>query len=76
MKKLYVVDVKHTVYVLAEDALDAEAVAVRGIREYGDAPECDVSPVRKNEPIPKDWQDAMPFGDDDGKTIMEIVKAL
>lgn len=74
MKKLYVVDVQHTVYVMAETPEEAERLARRGIREYGDEPACAASEV-KDGPIDSDWRDALPFGcEDDGRTVAQIAE--
>lgn len=74
MNKLYVVDVKHTVYVMAEDPLEAEAVALRGIREFGDDPACLASEVGIG-PIDPEWRDAVPFGSGDDRTVSQIAEA-
>lgn len=74
MKKLYVVDMQHTVYVMAEDERDAEREARRGIREYGDDPVCSVSEV-KGGPIDPGWSDAIPYGSENDRTVAQIVEA-
>lgn len=74
MKKLYVVEVQYTVYVMAEDERDAERTARRGIREYGDEPVCSASEV-KGGPVDLDWRNAMPYGSDDGRTVAQILEA-
>ena len=38
MKKLYVVEVEHSVYVMAESESEAEDVALRGIADVDDTP--------------------------------------
>jgi hypothetical protein len=74
MKKLYVVDVTHTVYVVAEDPQEADRTARRGIREYGDDPICSASEV-KDGPIDPDWRDAVPYGGEDERTVSQILNA-
>lgn len=75
MKKLYVVDVQHTVYVMAEDLREAEWTARRGIRENVDEPTCSVSEI-KGGPIDPDWRQAIPYGSDDERTVGKIVEAM
>jgi hypothetical protein len=74
MKKLYAVDVQHTVYVMAEDPQEAERTARHGIREYHDEPICSVSEV-KNGPIDPDWREVVPYGAEDERTVSQIMNA-
>ena len=74
MKKLYVVDLEHSVYVMAESEEDAEQTAIRGIREYGDTPRVTASEARSG-PIPRDWRNSIPFGSDDDRTVEDLIKS-
>ncbi len=73
MKKLFVVDVRHTVYVLAEDEEEAGQVAVKGIHDCGDEPTISAHEVR-NSPVPRDWLGAVPYGGEDEKTVAAILR--
>lgn len=71
MKKLYVVDVQHTVYVMAEDERAAEREALAGIREFGDEPDCTVNEV-KRLPVDPEWANAIPYGSEDERTVSQV----
>lgn len=72
MKKLYVVYVEHTVYVMAEDEESAEETAVEGIRGFGDTARIQASEVRM-PPVGSDWMGSIPFGADDDRTVSQIL---
>ena len=72
MKKLYVVDIQHTIYVMAEGEDSAEEVATRGIREFGDTPH--VSAVEcGGGPVDPEWLGSIPFGEDSDRTVADIL---
>ena len=73
MKKLFVVDVQHTVYVLAEDEAEAGREGVKGIHDCGDESRILAQEV-KNGPVLRDWLGAVPYGGEDEKTVGEILR--
>ena len=72
MKKLYVVDVQNTVYVLAENEKEAGDEAVKGIHEFGDEPVICAS-VATHPPVGSDWMGAIPYGSDGDQTVGDIM---
>lgn len=74
MKKLYVVDVQHTVYVMAEDEKGAEREAVKGIHDCGDAPTLCASEMTCG-PVDPSWRGSIPFGSDDDRTVNDILNS-
>ena len=74
MKKLFVVEVQHTVYALAEDEKEAEREAVKGIHDCGDEPNVSASEVTGG-PIDPEWRDAIPYGSNEDGTVSDILKS-
>ncbi len=70
--KLYLVEVQHSVYVLAKDEQSAEDEARRGIREYGDEPLINATEAQGG-PIDPEWLTSLPFGPAEGRTVGEIL---
>lgn len=73
MKKLYVIDVNHTVYALAESEKEAEREGVRGIHDCGDEPIVSAREVTRG-PIDPGWQGAIPYGSDENQTVSQILR--
>lgn len=78
MAKLYVVDVSAQLYVLAEDDTDAEDIGRRVVLRADTEVDAAASEVRPGDQIPRDWQDAYPWGDDAAgdRTVAQIMETL
>lgn len=76
MKKLYVVEVEHSVYVMAESESEAEDVALRGIADVDDTPRVYPSELTYTEPVSRDWRGSVPFGSDDERTVGQILEDM
>lgn len=73
MKKLYEVEVTHTVYVVADSESEAETVALRGIADIDDTPRVYPNEVTESTPVSLGWRDSVPFGSDEQRTVGQIL---
>ncbi len=76
MKKLHVVKVEHTVYVMAEDEFEAEVVALQGIADVDDTPCVYSREVTYTEPVGSYWRNSVPFGSDNQRTVARILEGI
>lgn len=76
MKKLYEVEVEHTVYVMAESESEAEDVALQGIADVDDTPRVYTNEVIESTPVSRDWRGSVPFGSDDRRTVGQILEDI
>lgn len=82
-KKLFRVEIEHTMYVMAETEYKAEREAVRNLWEEGEvdcATETVESMLERGVSAAylrsSGWGEDIPYGSDDYKTVDELVKEL
>jgi hypothetical protein len=75
-KKLFSVQAMYKVYIMAEDAEDANRILnerVIGVADGGEPNYVRINHVYKDSLIPTEWKDSIPFGDEETEmTCKEI----
>ena len=76
MSKLYRVEIEHMTYVLADSYVEAEEIAVLHLADENVLDHCHAEPFAASEVVPSQWQDAIPWGDGDDRTVAQRVTDL
>ena len=73
-KRIYEVEVSKTLYVYAEDAAEAEDIAIRHVDEDGEEYIAASVAIDDVSTLPRDVRNSLPWGDAAGdRTIAQIV---
>lgn len=72
--KLYAVEVTYTLYVLVRDEREAEILAEASAGE-NEGPDCVIAhEVRDIDKVPEEWKDAIPYGEEEDRTVRQILQ--